>query len=293
LPIEAVIQPWLPINRKLAMANRKSIITLLTDFGAQDYFVGAMKGVILSINSEANIVDISHDIPPQDIEAAAFNLFCCYQTFPSGTVHVAVVDPGVGSDRKPIAIECAQKLFVGPDNGLFSWICDRENEWRGVQLTDSKFFRQPVSNNFHGRDIFAPIAAELSKGIAIHELGEALSDIVRLEPLKARRLEDGTIEGRVIHIDHFGNCVTNLTATELLSEGDATSWKIIIDGREIDSFRKFFAEDDDRGTFGILGSAGFLELVARNRSAAQILNIRRGQTIRLISAPLTQVRARF
>jgi len=270
----------------------KRIITLLTDFGAQDYFVGAMKGVILSINPEANVVDITHNISPQDIETAAFNLFCCYRSFPSGTIHVAVVDPGVGSARKPIAIECAQQFFVGPDNGLFSWICDREKDWQAVQLTNSKFFHQPVSRTFHGRDIFAPIAAELSKGLAINELGEPVDDIVRLDPLEPKRVDDRTIEGRVIHIDRFGNCVTNLRPADLSADGD-TSWKLTIGGQEISSFLEFFAEGEEGDIFCIVGSAGFLEIASRNRSAAQILNLRRGQSLHLVSAPLSRIRARL
>src|SRR5207248_3284069 len=152
------------------MANRQSIITLLTDFGQQDYFVGAMKGVILSINPDANIVDISHEIPAQDIEAAAFDLLSCYKEFPSKTVHVAVVDPGVGSDRRAIAIECAGQFFVGPDNGLFSWVCQREGNWRAHHLTNEEFFRHPTSKTFHGRDVFAPVAAALSNGAKPEEV---------------------------------------------------------------------------------------------------------------------------
>jgi S-adenosylmethionine hydrolase len=250
-----------------------------------------MKGVLLSINPEANVVDITHDIPPQDIETAAFNLLCCYQNFPSGTIHVAVVDPGVGSDRKPIAIECAQQFFVGPDNGLFSWICDREKEWRAVHLTNSRFFHQPASNTFHGRDIFAPIAAELSKGVALNELGDALSDIVRLEPLEPTRIDDRTIEGRVIHIDRFGNCITNLRPADLSANGDV-AWKLIVQGHEISTFLKFFAEGAEDDIFCIVGSGGFLEIAARNRSAAQILNLDRGQSLLLVSAPLSRMRAR-
>src|SRR2546423_14035855 len=136
------------------MGNRKSLITLITDFGEQDYFVGAMKGVILSINPEAKIVDISHLTPPQDVEAAAFNLLNSYKDFPAGTIHVAVVDPGVGSDRRAILIECAEHVFVGPDNGLFSWICEREGNYHVRQLTNEKFFRQQISTTFHGRDVF-------------------------------------------------------------------------------------------------------------------------------------------
>src|SRR2546423_4876621 len=142
-----------------------SIITLITDFGAQDYFVGAMKGVILSINPDARIVDISHEIPPQDIHSAAFNLLACYKDFPAGTIHVAVVDPGVGSNRRGILVECDEQLFVGPDNGLFSWICEREGQFRARELTNDQFFRKPVSPTFHGRDVFAPVAAALAAGI--------------------------------------------------------------------------------------------------------------------------------
>ena len=239
--------------------------------------MGAMKGVILSINPEATIVDISHEISPQDIQAAAFNLFCCYDNFPAGTIHVAVVDPGVGSDRKPVAIECGQRFFVGPDNGLFSWICEREREWRAFQLTNSQFFRQPVSHTFHGRDIFAPIAAVLSKGVAISELGEAVADIVRLETIEPRRLNDGTIEGRIIHIDRFGNCITNLT-NEFVSGAS----RLLIGNHKVTSFLNFFAEarrDDD--FFCVVGSAGFLEIATRNASAASILSVKRGQPVKL------------
>src|SRR5438270_770084 len=126
----------------------QSIITLLTDFGTQDYFVGAMKGVVLSANPTAQIVDLTHDIPAQDIHAGAFNLLAVYKDFPGGTIHIAVVDPGVGSKRRPILIECAGQFFVGPDNGLFSWICEREGNWRAHHLTNLKLFRHPISKTF-------------------------------------------------------------------------------------------------------------------------------------------------
>src|ERR1044072_3559357 len=127
------------------MANHLRVITLLTDFGTQDYFVGAMKGVILSRNWNAQMVDITHEIPPQDIQAGAFNLLSMYRDFPPGTIHVAGVEPGVGSDRRALVIDCGGKLFVGPDNGLFSWICDREGKWRAFSLTEKQFFRRTVS----------------------------------------------------------------------------------------------------------------------------------------------------
>ncbi len=250
-----------------------------------------MKGVILSINPAANIVDISHDIPPQEIETAAFNLFCCYRDFPAGTIHVAVVDPGVGSDRKPIAISCARQFFVGPDNGIFSWVSDGEQQWQAFRLTNSNFFHQPVSHTFHGRDIFAPIAAALSKGTSINELGEPLDSIVRLESLEPRKIHEG-LEGRVIHIDRFGNCITNFRFAHLSKDG-ATSWRLLVKGKEVSHFLEFFAQDQTEDIFGVFGSAGFLELVARNRSAAEILKVQRGERLVLAAAPLKPVQARL
>lgn len=252
------------------------IITLLTDFGHRDYFVGAIKGVILSINPAASIVDITHEIPPQDIQAAAFNLLCCYETFSTGTIHVAVVDPGVGSKRKPILIECAEQFFLGPDNGLFSWVCEREKQWRAIHLTNEDSFRHPVSNTFHGRDIFAPIAAVLSKGRSISELGEPVADIVQLESLEPKQLGGGAVEGRVIHIDRFGNCITNLRAEHLASPAKLTIGEI-----EVTTFRRFYAQDgSDQSEFScVTGSAGFLEISIRNASAAAVLNAQRGQKV--------------
>jgi S-adenosyl-L-methionine hydrolase (adenosine-forming) len=261
-----------------------SIITLLTDFGSQDYYVGAMRGVVLSINPDARIVDITHEIPPQDIHAAAFNLFAVYKYFPAATIHLAVVDPGVGSARRPILVECAGQFFVGPDNGLFSWICERERNWRAIHLTNDEFFRHPVSATFHGRDVFAPVAAALSNGVAPAEFGPPIHDLVQLEFLTPKTTADGRIEGAIIHIDRFGNCITNLTS-EHLGEKPVRA-KLIVDAREIRSFRRFFAEQsgDDNELFCIIGSAGFVEIAARNSAAASILNVQRGQRVILITS---------
>jgi S-adenosyl-L-methionine hydrolase (adenosine-forming) len=265
----------------LAIGNRQSIVTLLTDFGSQDYFVGAMKGVIFSINPTAKIIDITHEIPPQDIEAAAFNLLACYRDFPPGTVHVAVVDPGVGSTRRAIVIACADQYFVGPDNGMFSWICEREGNFTAVNLTNEMFFRHPVSATFHGRDVFAPVAAALSRGLAAADLGTPLTDIVRLKSLAPTFPDDRTIKGRIIHIDRFGNCVTNVTPAHISAGGGPSSWTISLNDRRITSFRRFFAEDGGDNLFCIPGSAGFLEISARNSSAAQILGAQRGHELLL------------
>ncbi|HEX3083596.1 MAG TPA: SAM-dependent chlorinase/fluorinase [Pyrinomonadaceae bacterium] len=271
------------------MANR-SIITLLTDFGTQDYFTGAMKGVILSRNPHAQIVDITHDIPPQDVHAGAFNLLSTYRDFPPGTIHLAVVDPGVGSKRQALVVDCAQQWFVGPDNGLFGWICEREGKWRAFALTDERFFRQPVSNSFHGRDIFAPVAAALSLGHGAKEFGSELNDIVHLEALEPKKIDGNTIEGRIIHVDRFGNCVTNFSNEILTSRSEPTAWKMILNGQEIHSFHPFFAAAAANEVFCTSGSAGFLEISVRNSSAAKLLNIQRGQAVIFAATTLTAVR---
>ena len=268
------------------------IITLLTDFGTSDYFVGAMKGVILSISPDATIVDITHEIPPQDIETAAFNLLNCCRDFPTGTIHVAVVDPGVGSDRRAIIIDCAGQLFVGPDNGLFSWICEREDDWSAIHITKQEFFRKRVSNTFHGRDIFAPVAAALSRGQQPGQFGPALTNMVQLPSLKPAMIDEHTIEGRIIHIDRFGNCVTNFTRQALESRGAATSWRMTLNHREINSLRNFFADSTTEEVFAIVGSAGFIEVCVRNGSAAKLLNVERGQSVQLRGGVLREIRAR-
>src|SRR6266853_2522912 len=252
------------------------IITLLTDFGSQDYFVSAMKGVILSINPHARIVDITHEIPSQDIRAAAFNLLAVYKNFPAGTIHVAVVDPDVGSSRRAVIVQCAGQFFVGPDNGVFSWICEREEDSLAVHLSNEKFFRHPVSHTFHGRDIFAPAAAALSNGAALKEFGPTIDDLIQLESLEPRRIDGGDLEAAIIHIDRFGNCITNLTRADLVAGAE-----LLVNGREVSSFREFFADAgvNDDELFCLFGSAGFLEIAARNASAAKILNARPGDPV--------------
>ena len=259
------------------------IITLLTDFGTRDYFVGAMKGVILSLNPDATIVDITHEIPPQGIQAAAFNLLACYRNFPARTIHVSVVDPGVGSNRNAIIVECANQFFIGPDNGLFSWIIEREGNFSAWQITNEKFFRNPVSPTFHGRDVFAPIAAALSTGTFPDEFGPPLENFVTLPPISPRTRADA-IEGSIIHIDRFGNCITNFSAEHINEEGIAAGAKLIVNKREITSIRKFFADQNAavNELFMLVGSAGFVEIAAQNASAAAILAAQRGDSVLLV-----------
>ena len=246
------------------------MISLLTDFGTADYFVGAVKGAILSVNPQAVITDITHEIAPQDIEAGAFTLLACYNTFPAGTIHMAVVDPGVGSTRRPIVVSANEQFFVGPDNGIFSYIYDREPSHRTFHVTAEKYFRPSPSTTFHGRDIFAPVAAALSKGVNPEQLGPQIEDEVRLpallEPL------------RIIHIDRFGNCVTNITRDVLNSEEGAS---LTINGQTIREFRKFYGEAPSTSPFAIWGSAGFLELSINRASAAKVLRAKRHDPVLL------------
>ena len=261
------------------------VITLLTDFGTADYFVAAVKGVILTINPQASLVDITHEIPPQDIESGAFTLLTCYCDFPPGTIHMAVVDPGVGSARRPIVVRAGQYYFVGPDNGLFSYIYDRESRvadreppYQVFHVTASEYFRQPPSPTFHGRDVFAPVAAALSNGIQPEALGPRITDPVRLAPLSPSKDESGKLHGRIIHTDHFGNCITNFSRDDLAVLERRT---LLVNGTSIQTYRQYFT--DEHGSkdevFAIWGSAGFLELAINRGSAAAALRATCGTPI--------------
>jgi S-adenosyl-L-methionine hydrolase (adenosine-forming) len=258
-------------------AGRLSVISLLTDFGTADYFVGAVKGAILSVNPEAVIVDITHEIARQDISAGAFTLLAAYKTFPAGTVHVAVVDPGVGSTRRAIIVKANEQFFVGPDNGLFTYIYDRESEHHVFHVTAEKYFRRDPSSTFHGRDIFAPVAAALSNGVKPRKFGPRISDAIRLDiPLEPEVLPNGDVRGRVINVDHFGNCVTNITR-ELLKP-NAT---LVVNRKTIREFRDFYGEAPSGTPFAIWGSAGFLELSVNGGSAAELLQAQTGTRVLL------------
>ena len=263
---------------------RVPVITLLTDFGTSDYFVAAVKGVILTANPGAGIVDITHEIPPHDIEAGAFTLLAACSSFPAGTIHVAVVDPGVGSARRAILIKSGEQFLVGPDNGIFSYVCDA-SESLGVtpevfHLTNEKYWRHPVSTTFHGRDVFAPVAAALSLGVKPAQLGTSMSDVVRLQPLRPSTSRDGGLKARIIHIDRFGNCITNITPRDLTPKMIAAGATLELKGKLVKSFRNHFAESAGKDKlFALWGSAGFLEIAAANKSAAKLLNARRGDRV--------------
>jgi S-adenosylmethionine hydrolase len=252
------------------------LITLLTDFGTEDYFVGA---VILSRNPAARVVDITHEIPSHDVEAAAFTLLAVHTSFPDGTIHVAVVDPGVGSIRKALVIRSGAQLFVGPDNGIFTYVAGDDAEI--FELTNPQYFRMDLSQTFHGRDVFAPVAAALSEGVLPGQMGRRTSAWVQLPPLRPTLLRDGKVQGRIIHIDRFGNCVTNLTRHELNEKDIATRVALMVGAKRVESFKRFYGEEprSRNKAFAIWGSAGFLEISAENRSAADLLRVKRGDKV--------------
>lgn len=252
------------------------LITLLTDFGTADYFVGAMKGAIFSINENARVADITHEIAPQNITAASFTLAACYKDFPRKTIFVAIVDPGVGSHRKAILVETADYYFVAPDNGLLSFIFNDEKRSTVYELTNEKFFAAEVSRTFHGRDVFAPVAAHLSNGVEPHEFGAPVEDYVRLPNSAPRKISGGETQGEVLHADRFGNLITNFRRNDLPEK-----FALEIAGREITKFNEFFAEAEQSELFVIAGSAGFLEIAAFQDSAKEILNVAAGEKIRL------------
>jgi S-adenosylmethionine hydrolase len=251
-----------------------AVIALLTDFGTRDYFTGAMKGAILSVNPRALIVDITHEIESQDIKAAGFTLRACCADFPVGTIFVAVVDPGVGSERRAILVETGDYFFIAPDNGLLSFVFHEPTDFRVFALTNQRFFARYISSSFHGRDVFAPVAAHLSKGVKAAEFGAEIKDFVRLAENKPRRINASEIVAEIIWIDRFGNLVTNLRRADLPEK-----FVIEIGAARIETLREFFAEGVGNEAFMIFGSAGFLEISVFKDSAQKLLRVAQGQQI--------------
>ncbi len=247
-------------------------VALLTDFGTRDYFVAAMKGAILSIAPETPIIDITHEIEPQDIRGAAFSLSACYRDFPAGTVFVVVVDPGVGSKRRAIAAESRGYQFVAPDNGVLSFAL--ANKARIFELTNRRYFAREISNTFHGRDIFAPVAAHLSKGIKPSEIGGEINDPVLFEFPGPYRVSNKELAAQIIHIDHFGNLITNLAPTDLPKE-----FQLEMKGVTIVRRCNYYNEAESDELFSITGSAGFLEIVMNQGSAKKRLSAQVGDIL--------------
>jgi S-adenosyl-L-methionine hydrolase (adenosine-forming) len=256
------------------------IITLLTDFGSKDHHVGAMRGVILGINPHATIVDISHYISPHNIVEGAFLLSNVYTYFPSGTIHLAVVDPGVGSKRKPILVKGENFFFIGPDNGLFGLIYDQLKKFSVYELTNTHFFLKTVSATFQGRDIFAPVAAYLSRGVSPLEMGKETKNFQRLS-LPQPILEKKKIRGKVMYIDNFGNLITNITVNHLKNLEKPPS-KIKIRENVISGLSKNYQEVKKGTLLAIMGSSNFLEISVREGNAQKKLKSKEGDEIKVL-----------
>lgn len=258
------------------------IITLLTDFGLSDYYVAAMKGVILGRNQAVHIVDISHEISSQNILSAAYVLFGAYDYFPAGTIHLVVVDPGVGSSRRPIVAKTGPYYFVGPDNGVFSFVLRHTANYLAFEITNRSLFATQISNTFHGRDIFAPVAAALSLGVPPHEIGKELSTVQMLP--ETVQVAASSVESSIIHIDRFGNCVTGIERA-VLSDGKVPQTFLLYAGRsQIRQQKRFYLEEvaEPNAPFVVWGSAGFLEISLASSSAADHLELGIGDSVRLL-----------
>lgn len=257
------------------------LITLTTDFGMRDWFVGTMKGVIHRIAPRAVVVDITHEIPPGDVRAGAFALAASWRFFPGGSVHVAVVDPGVGSERAAIAVRTANAVFIGPDNGVLSLALRSESRLEIRRLANERFFLKPVSRTFHGRDVFAPVAAHLSRGARFSELGPKLTDWVRL-PWREPRRRGNVIEGEVLYVDRFGNAILNIP-NAWVEPGRAG---VFIRGKRVGPVAPFYAAVRSGRAAAVPGSTGLLEVAVRGGSAAERFDLKPGGdvTIRIEAA---------
>jgi S-adenosyl-L-methionine hydrolase (adenosine-forming) len=258
----------------------RPIVTLTTDFGTNDYFVGAVKGVILDIVPEAAIVDISHAVQAYDVLDGALTISQTYSYFPTGTVHMVVVDPGVGTARRPIIASSDGYHFVAPDNGVLSMVYAKEERIHVRHITSEHYFRQPVSNTFHGRDIFAPCAAYLAKLVDSHKFGEEIEDYVKFAAPKPKPTGDNRLRAVVLKVDRFGNLITNVTPDDVPALfGGKSSFKIVVGSKEITEIRASFAEGGPGEVFGIIGSMGYLEIVANRAAAAQITGAGKGSEV--------------
>jgi hypothetical protein len=255
------------------------IITLTTDFGLSDGFVGMMKGVILAINPNASIVDITHDIAPQNVEQGAFLFASAVKYFPANAIHVVVIDPGVGGARRPLAMQIGETIFVAPDNGVLTLAAtNHQAPVRAIHLTKGKYWLPRVSNTFHGRDIFAPVAAHLSLGVPIDALGEPIDDWARLSWCAAAFRSGDAIAGRIVHIDRFGNLVTNI-GEEMLTGMDRTRMVVHVAGQRVRGVRRTYADASRGELMALISSSWQLELAVREGSAAQMLGSRIGDGV--------------
>jgi S-adenosyl-L-methionine hydrolase (adenosine-forming) len=262
----------------------RSIITLTTDFGHSDHYVGVLKGVILNISPEANIVDICHDLRPYDVLDGAFAIAQAYRYFPARTVHLVVVDPGVGSSRRPILVSAANQTFVGPDNGVFSLLYAREESVTVRHITASHYFLDPVSQTFHARDIFAPITAWLTRQVEPARLGDPIDDFARFHTPQPKKVNDRLLKGIVLRTDRFGSLMTNLTPQDIpeLFAENPPAFKIVVGKTEVTKLASSYAREAPGEVFAILGSSGYLEISVNRGSAAAATGASKGAEVGVV-----------
>ena len=256
------------------------LITLTTDFGTSDYFVGAMKGVILGLAPRARIIDISHQITPFAIDEGAFVIGEAARWFPKGTIHVVVVDPGVGTARRPILVEAAGQRFIGPDNGVFTMIYDSIRQLKVREITNKKMMLAQVSRTFHGRDVFAPAAGHLAAGVSPARLGKVVTDFLRSQTLEPVPVKKNRWLGSVLKVDHFGNLITNFDMRKF-GELRTHAFEILAGSEIIRRLVLTYAESGIGEVAAIEGSSGFLEISANQGSAARRLGCGVGSRVEL------------
>ena len=259
---------------------KRRIVTLLTDFGTQDHYVASMKGVILGINSRCTLIDISHQVIRHDVREGALILANGYFYFPRGTIHLAVVDPGVGSPRKPILLVTKNYFFLGPDNGLLSLAAEKDGVKKAIVLSNQGFFRVPVSTTFQGRDIFAPVAGHLSAGIQPKLLGRPITSWAKLDSGEPRIVK-GDLVGEISHIDVFGNIVTNIHQQVLKRFAKKRPMVILVGKRVIRGLKRSYWEARKGELLALIGSGDFLEISVREGNAEKALKSRQGDKVRI------------
>ncbi len=265
------------------MPHPSGLITLLTDFGDRDWFVASMKGVILSINPQATVVDLSHQIPAHAVEDGAFVLQSCYRYFPPGTVHVAVVDPGVGSARRPLVVKSARYFFVAPDNGLLTHVLDQEGEVEVREIENRQYRLDAEGHTFAGRDVFAPAAAWLTKHQPVASYGRVTGDYHTFR-VTAPHWEQTALAGEVVYIDRFGNLITNLTAQHVKEVREVTrrpNPQIRVAGHLLDGLVGSYADGEEASPRALINSDGRLEIFCRESSASARLGVSRHEIVKL------------
>ena len=264
------------------MAQR--LITFTTDFGTTDHFVGTMRGVILNINPHAQIFDICNSVQSFDVLDGALTIAHSYKYFPADTIHVVIVDPGVGTSRRPILVTTEKHKFIAPDNGVLSLVYEREERVSVRHITSEHYFLQPTSNTFHGRDIFAAVAGWLSKGVETSKFGEEVNDYVRFGSPKVKKIDEKTLKGVVLRADRFGNLVTNIRPEDapILFTEVPPDFRILVGKGEVKRVRRTFGEGAAGEVFGVLGSMGYLEIVANRSNAASLLQATKGSDVHVV-----------